>query len=59
MSCPRNHFGEPTCYITFHPDRPQEKFCATCNKQFVERNSFEFGEVLLFVIVGLGMLFIL
>jgi hypothetical protein len=59
MPCPRNNFGEPTCYITSHPDRPQEKFCATCNKQFVERSSFEFGEIILWVMMALGVLFLL
>ncbi|MEB3283122.1 MAG: hypothetical protein VKK42_29800 [Lyngbya sp.] len=59
MSCPRNDFGQPTCYITSHPERPDEKFCATCKKQFFERNSFEFGEIVIIVMVGIAMLFLL
>jgi hypothetical protein len=34
MTCPRNTFGQPACFITAHPARPQHKFCVTCHQQF-------------------------
>lgn len=34
MTCPRNSLGQPACFITAHPARPQHKFCVTCHQQF-------------------------
>ncbi len=53
MSCPQNLFGQPGCYITAHPDRPHEKFCATCQKQFVD--SEPLGVLHLFAILILAL----
>lgn len=36
MSCQVDWDGRPKCHITAHPDRPNEKFCATCNHRFSE-----------------------
>ncbi|MCL1472932.1 hypothetical protein [Argonema antarcticum] len=35
--CPRNALGEPACHITAHPERPESKFCASCNQVFEEK----------------------
>ncbi|MDY7022348.1 MAG: hypothetical protein SWJ54_13485 [Cyanobacteriota bacterium] len=58
-SCPRNEFNQPVCYITSHPEHPYEKFCATCKKQFIERDSFQFGEFFIIVLATIGMILIL
>ncbi len=34
MACPRNALGQPACFITAHPSRPDHKFCVTCYQQF-------------------------
>ena len=34
MACPRNALGQPACFITAHPSRPEHKFCVTCYQQF-------------------------
>ncbi|MGB3531990.1 MAG: hypothetical protein WBA13_00570 [Microcoleaceae cyanobacterium] len=34
MTCPRNSLGQPACFITAHPARPQHKFCITCHQYF-------------------------
>lgn len=54
MSCPQNPLGQPACYITAHPDRPREKFCATCQKQFID--SEPLGILHLFAILILALL---
>lgn len=54
MSCPQNPFGQPACHITAHPDRPHEKFCATCQQQFID--SERFGILHLFFILVLALL---
>lgn len=41
MSCPQDILGKPICYIMEHPDRPQEKVCMNCKKQFIEKESKE------------------
>lgn len=37
-SCPIDSFGNPRCCITAHPDRPHDKFCATCEKTYRDAN---------------------
>lgn len=32
--CPQDPFGKPVCNIVPHPDRPDESFCASCQKRF-------------------------
>lgn len=53
MSCPHNSFGQPTCHITAHPDRPHEKFCATCKKRFTEQEPP--GLLLLILLLFIGL----
>jgi hypothetical protein len=36
MSCKVNTFGQPACFITAHPDHPQDKFCVTCRQRFYQ-----------------------
>ncbi|MDB9510924.1 hypothetical protein PN499_07000 [Kamptonema animale CS-326] len=41
MSCHHDILGKPICYILEHPERPQEIFCITCKRQFIEQESKE------------------
>jgi|GEM_PF-1934508 hypothetical protein len=34
MTCPRNQFGQPACFIVAHPDHPNDSFCLTCGRRF-------------------------
>jgi len=40
QSCPIDAFGNPRCYIVAPPDRPYEKFCATCGTPYREEDRF-------------------
>ena len=41
MPCKVDGKGRPICDITAHPNRPHDKFCATCNHRFTE--SYDWG----------------
>lgn len=55
MPCEVDRRGRPKCHITHHPNRPQEKFCATCNQRFAESEGWE----ILWVLIAILFTFIL
>jgi hypothetical protein len=59
MPCPINSFGQPACYIVPHPDRPNESFCASCNRRFYSSNLGCIGSIfwLLALVMAIALVF--
>lgn len=53
MSCPKDVFGKPSCYILEHPDHPKERFCTNCKKRFVEVEKEESSQESVWVVIVL------
>ena len=52
MPCQVDRRGRPKCHITHHPDRPREKFCATCNQRFEEFDGWGFVGILMAILLA-------
>lgn len=52
MPCQVDRRGRPKCHITNHPDRPREKFCATCNQRFEEFDGAGFVGILIAILLA-------
>ena len=60
MQCPVNQFGQPSCCVVPHPDRPDtEAFCSTCLRRFHYRGDFSFDGTISLLLGGLLLLFLL
>lgn len=52
MPCQVDRRGRPKCHITHHPNRPHEKFCATCNQRFEESDGWGFVGILVTILLA-------